>query len=188
MKTLALFDFDGTLYQKDSLIEFTRKTKGNAKFYQGMLWLFPQLSAFKLGMMRNERVKVKFLTFFFKDTAAEKFKKAGERFAHSIPSDLNPGIFDAFLKHIESGHAVCIVSASCAEWIQPWSDVYQVGFIGTKLEITQGKITGKLATKNCYGPEKVERIKAVYNLDDFETIQVYGKGKGDREMLQLARG
>ena len=39
MKTLALFDFDGTLYSKDSLIEFTKLAKGSVKFYQGILLL-----------------------------------------------------------------------------------------------------------------------------------------------------
>jgi hypothetical protein len=32
MRTLALFDFDGTLYKKDSLIEFTRFAKGMCRF------------------------------------------------------------------------------------------------------------------------------------------------------------
>ena len=51
MKTLALFDFDGTLYTKDSLIEFTKSAKGNVKFYQGMLMLSPFLIGLKIGIL-----------------------------------------------------------------------------------------------------------------------------------------
>ena len=65
MKTLALFDFDGTLYSKDSLIEFTKSTKGNLRFYQGILWLSPFLIGLKLGILNNEKVKIKFLKDFF---------------------------------------------------------------------------------------------------------------------------
>jgi hypothetical protein len=43
MKTLALFDFDGTLYKKNSLIAFTKFLKGMMLFYQKMLLLFPDL-------------------------------------------------------------------------------------------------------------------------------------------------
>ena len=38
---------------------------------------------------------------------------------------------------------------------------------------------------NCYGIEKVNRIKEEYDLDEFKNIYVYGNSKGDREMLNL---
>jgi FMN phosphatase YigB (HAD superfamily) len=63
MRTLALFDFDGTLYKKDSLIEFTRFAKGMCRFTK-MLLLFPDLIGLKLRLLPNEKVKVKFLTTF----------------------------------------------------------------------------------------------------------------------------
>ncbi|WP_298224179.1 HAD-IB family hydrolase [Flavobacterium sp.] len=189
MKTLALFDFDGTLYNKDSLIEFTIFANGKVRFYQGLLMLFPSLSGLKLGILNNEKVKVKFLTHFFKDDDVKEFKALAQNFATTkIEKDLNKKTFEYFLKHLESNHTVCIVSASSAYWIEPWSEKYKVPCIGTELETIDGKITGKFTTKNCYGPEKVNRIKAVYDLEQFDVIKVYGSGKGDREMLQLSKG
>lgn len=189
MKTLALFDFDGTLYRKDSLIEFTKATQGNARFFQGLIWLFPQLSALKLGLLHNRKAKEKFLTHFFQNTPITAFDQAGNDFAQQkINADLNPKTFEAFQNHLAAGHTVCIVSASCAAWIKPWSDTHQAAFIGTELEVSDDKITGKLSGENCYGPEKVRRVKAMYHLEDFQTIKVYGSGKGDREMLQLRKG
>lgn len=189
MKTLALFDFDGTLYKKDSLIEFTKSAKGNPCFYKGIVMLSPFLLGLKLGMLDNEKVKIKFLTHFFKNTPVEEFKAITQQFAMTkIEKDLNKKTFAHFLKHIESKHTVCIVSASCADWIKPWSDQYNVKCIGTELEIIDQKIPGNLATKNCYGAEKVNRIKAVFNIEDYDIIKVYGNGKGDFEMLQLSKG
>jgi phosphatidylglycerophosphatase C len=91
------------------------------------------------------------------------------------------------LRHLESGHEVYIVSASASQWIAPWSDQYKAGVIGTQLQIESGRLTGKLASKNCYGIEKVNRIKALLKLEDYQHICIYGSGRGDREMLALAK-
>jgi HAD superfamily hydrolase (TIGR01490 family) len=188
MRTLALFDFDGTLYKKDSLIEFTRFAKGNVPFYKKMLLLFPDLIGLKLRLLPNEKVKVKFLTTFFKGMAIEAFERVARDFAlNEIDKNLDTKIFETLLRHLESGDEVYIVSASASQWIAPWSDQYKAGVIGTQLQIESGRLTGKLASKNCYGIEKVNRIKALLKLEDYQHICIYGSGRGDREMLALAK-
>ena len=188
MKTLALFDFDGTLYEKDSLLEFTKHAKGVPAFWKGILILIPFLFGLKIGFLKNEKVKIKFLTYFFKNTTIQELNAIAQKFAISkIPQNLDVVTFNSFLDHIKSGHTVCIVSASCSNWIRPWSDQYGVKFIGTELETINQKITGNLATRNCFGIEKVNRIEAVFNLDEFNVVKVYGAGKGDFEMLQLSK-
>lgn len=188
MKTLALFDFDGTLYKKDSLLEFTKYAKGHIDFWKGMIVLSPSLVGLKLGFLDNERVKIKFLTYFFSSWTIEEFNTLAQRFAKiKIVQNLNKNNFSSFLKHANSGHTICIVSASCSNWIQPWSDQYGVLFIGSELEVVDQKITGNLATKNCFGAEKVNRIKSLFNLEDYDVVKVYGAGRGDLHMLQLSK-
>jgi phosphatidylglycerophosphatase C len=188
MKTLALFDFDGTLFQKDSLIEFTKFYKGNFAFYKGILFLLPSLIGLRLKILNNQKVKIKFLTHFFKNTDFEEFNTLAQNFAaNKVPQNLNKKTIAFFLEHIKSNHTVCVVSASCPNWIQPWCNQYGVKFIGTELETSNLKITGNLATENCFGIEKVNRIKAIFNLDEFDIIKVYGGGKGDLEMLKLSK-
>ena len=58
--------------------------------------------------------------------------------------------------------------------------------IATRLEIKDDLMTGKFLTKNCYGIEKVNRVKEAYNLDDYDCIYVYGDSRGDKELLELA--
>jgi phosphoserine phosphatase len=48
------------------------------------------------------------------------------------------------------------------------------------------KLSGHLKTKNCYGPEKVRRIREVIDTDEYSTIYAYGDTRGDKEMLELA--
>ena len=58
--------------------------------------------------------------------------------------------------------------------------------IATKLASENNRLTGKFATKNCSGVEKLNRIKENYNLDNYKTIYAYGNSKGDKEMLTIA--
>jgi hypothetical protein len=48
-------------------------------------------------------------------------------------------------------------------------------------------LTGRLLGKNCYGPEKVQRLKTLLgSLEDY-VIYTYGDSKGDRELLAIAQ-
>lgn len=83
-------------------------------------------------------------------------------------------------------HKIIVVSASFAIWIKAWCDKYKLDLISTKAEIINNKITGKIDCKNCYGPEKVNRIKEIFNLDYAKKIYSYGDSRGDKEMLSIA--
>lgn len=188
MKTLALFDFDGTLYKKDSLLEFTKFSKGKIAFFTGMILLLPYLIGLKFGFLKNDRVKIKFISYFFKGIEVEKFIEMGKNFAfQQIDKNVNPSIYEEFQNHLKRGDAIYIVSASVAEWIEPWSLQFGVKVIGTNIEVKNNKLTGNFASKNCYGIEKVRRVNEILNLSDFNIIKVYGSGKGDLEMLQISK-
>lgn len=188
MKTIAFFDFDGTLYKKDSLLEFTKFSRGNLSFYIGLFLLSPYLITLKLRLYSNEKAKNKFIHHFFKDYKYDDFNTLCRNFALAkIEQDLDLETYSKFLNHLENNHLVYIVTASIPEWIEPWSNQFGVLVIGTKIEIKNNLLTGNFSTKNCFGIEKVNRIKEIVNLDEFDEIHVYGNGKGDLEMLALSK-
>ena len=188
LKTLALFDFDSTLFKKNSLIEFTKYSRGYLNFYFGLFYLSPYIILMKLRILSNRNVKQKFIQYFFKNMKYDYFKSVAFDFAlYKIEKNLCSEIYKIFQKHLKENHQVYIVTASIPEWIEPWSQIYGVKVIGTNLEIIANTITGKLATENCFGKEKVTRINASLKLEKFDEIYVYGSGKGDFEMLQLSK-
>ena len=188
MKTIAFFDFDGTLYKKDSLLEFTKFSKGNISFYMGLITLSPYLIALKMGLYSNEKAKIKFIRHFFKDYKYEDFYTLCCTFSLTkIEQNLAKEIYAKFLNHLEENHLVYIVTASIPEWVEPWSNQFGVSVIGTKIEIKDNLVTGNFLTRNCFGIEKTNRIKEIINLDEFDDIHVYGNGKGDLEMLALSK-
>ncbi len=163
-KTLALFDFDKTLYKKDSLLEFTKFSRGNLNFFFGILCLSPFLILMKLGILSNQNVKQKYFQHFFKNFKYDYFKAIAINFAiNEIEKKLSPKIYREFQKHLKAKDKIVIVTASIPEWIAPWSAQFGIEVIGTNLEILDNKITGIFITNNCFGKEKVNRILIVRN-------------------------
>lgn len=185
--TLALFDFDGTLTRKDSLFELIKFIRGKQTFYKGLFRLSPYLFLFKLGVIPNRKAKEKMLTYFFKGMPQDIFQNYCNRFASEIvPALLRKGALPTLRQFKDSGTRIVIVTASAENWIMPWCASMHVEYIASKIEIVDGKITGKLSGKNCHGLEKVYRIKEAIDLSQYDAIYAFGDSKGDLPMLQLA--
>ena len=58
--------------------------------------------------------------------------------------------------------------------------------IATKLEERDGILTGKFASRNCYGVEKVNRLKEFFTDREREYLSAYGDSSGDKPMLNYA--
>jgi HAD superfamily hydrolase (TIGR01490 family) len=127
------------------------------------------------------------LSYFFKGMSEEKFMKVANEYSlKHIDTILRPKAMEKIAWHKEQGHKIVIVSASIECWLKPWCDKNNLDLIATKLEIKDGRVTGKFLTKNCYGIEKENRVQEQYNLDDYDHIYAYGDSRGDKELLELA--
>jgi len=184
---LALFDFDGTLIIKDSLLEFLLFLKGSWKFYVGIGILSPILIFYKLGLIKNGRAKEFLLMYFIGGSEAQEFQRLCDLFSlNRIPKLIRTEALEKLRYHQSIGDAVYIITASPENWICAYAQRISVKVIATKLVVSNGKITGKLLGKNCYGVEKANRIRAEINLEEFDLISAYGDSAGDKEMLDLA--
>ena len=187
MNKIALFDFDGTITTDDSLLKFIRFVVGDRRFLLGLVVLSPMLVLYKLKLIPNYKAKQKMLSWFFKGMSKEAFLKVANEYSLvHIDKILRPKAIEKINWHKNQGHKVVVVSASIEFWLRPWCEKNGLELIATKLEIKDDIVTGKLLSKNCYGVEKVNRIKEIYNLKDFEYIYSYGDSSGDKQMLELA--
>ncbi len=169
------------------MLELAKFMRGNLSYYLGMFLISPWLISMKLGLVSKTNAKEKFLTYFFGDTSIENFTIVCNNFCEKLlPYLIRDDAMKAIEKHVENKTLVVIVSASAENWVAPWCLKHNIQFICTQLVVENGKINGKLNGKNCNGNEKVDRIKARFNLSDFSTIDCYGDTPGDYEMLQLA--
>ncbi|MEQ8361805.1 MAG: HAD-IB family hydrolase [Cyclobacteriaceae bacterium] len=185
--SLAVFDFDGTLIKSDSFLEFIRFYKGVRNFYFGILLWSPLLVLMKARLLSNSRIKQYVLSYFFEGENIKYFNSRGDEFARRcIPRMLNPEAMEKLHWHLREGHKVLIISASAENWIKAWSDLFRVELIATKLEVKNNLLTGSISGSNCYGIEKLRRLREHVDLSAYSEIFVYGDSKGDKEILSIA--
>jgi len=186
-KTIAFFDFDGTITTKDTMLELIKFCKGKRAFYSGMMLLSPSLIALKLGLISAQSAKEKMLTHFFGGTSVNDFNEKCKAFSTSeLPKLIRPAALKKIQEHLSEGHQVVVVSASAENWVSDWCHENDIQSIATRLQIINDAITGKIEGANCNGIEKVNRIKQQYDLSQYQTIYCYGDTKGDKPMLSLA--
>jgi len=186
-KSLALFDFDGTLTEKDSFQVFIKYSAGVGKFIVGLLLLSPTLIFFKLGFLKSEETKIKVLRYFFKNWDEVKFMRTASAFSREkVPELIKKSAEERLKWHAKQNHKIVIVTASIRCYLEEWCTSRGFDLIATELEVEDGKITGNLSTPNCRGEEKVRRIKSLYKLDEYEHIFAYGDSPSDKYMLELA--
>jgi len=184
---LALFDFDGTITNKDSMFDFIHFAVGGVNFYCGLALLSPMLLAFKLKLLSNQSAKQTLLSYYFKDWNESLFKQVATNYSLTrIDLIIRPEALTKIKWHQQNGDAIVIVSASIECWLKAWCVKHHLGLIATRLEIKDQKLTGAFSTKNCFAAEKVNRINQQFDLDRYDTIYAYGDSSGDLEMLDLA--
>jgi phosphatidylglycerophosphatase C len=184
---LALFDFDGTVTKKDSFLVFIRFYVTKWKLFQGVFILSPIFIAYKLKLISNEKAKKGFVKYFFGGEDELEFDRKCNIFGNTVlPKILRKSALTNLIQHKKQGHKVIIVSASLENYLIDWCKNNDFELIATKLETSNGLITGNFSSKNCYGKEKVERIHSHINLADYLEIYAYGDTKGDLPMLELA--
>ena len=184
---IALFDFDGTLTHKDSFWAFLKFTHGKAGLLRHFMYLWPVLFLYKAGLLPNYRAKKIVFRHFYKNWPAPLFQEKSKLFCSQVlPKILNTKALAKLNWHQKQGHRVVIVSAMFEPVLQPWCTENQVRLIATKLEIKNGKITGNFSSGNCYGQEKVSRIKLEGLLENKPFIYAYGDSAGDKPLLALA--
>lgn len=185
--SIAFFDFDGTITRKDTLFEIIRYHKGEASLYMGLLVLSPALILFKMKLVSNQAIKQLVLQYFFRNMPEDVFRERCAEFCRDrLPSLVRDSALNAIRQHLAKGHQVSVVTASGQEWVAPWCESLGIGCIGTRLEIRNAKITGRIHGVNCNGEEKVNRILQQFDLSGYDDIYAYGDTVGDKPMLQMA--
>lgn len=185
---LYLVDFDGTLTFRDSFVGFLRFA---VPMWKRIVW-FPYslvvTIAFFARILDNGKAKEVLLRPFFGNTRSDVFNATMRSFGTSMW--MNRSIRPELLEHLQNakgdGHRVVVVTASLEGWVGAWCDQHGFECIGSMHEVADGVVTGRLASKNCYGAEKVARIKKYTDISEYSYVEAWGNSSGDKEMLEVA--
>lgn len=184
---LALFDFDGTVTHKDSMLPFLKFCVPVHKYILNLIVLMPKVVLYYLGFIDSGRLKSAFLKRFFNNWTEDRLNISAETYYDLIlKHDIRPFMAERIDWHINKGDDVYLVTASSGIWVQPFCKEKGIGCISTEMEFENGRFTGKLTGKNCKGKEKTIRIKSELHLEKYDRIYAYGDSKADKPMLELA--
>lgn len=186
-KTVAAFDFDGTITTKDSLFLFLFFQCRPITFLRNAIPALYYVLLYKLKLIPNFVAKEALFSLFFKGMTLTAFNKRCEQFLGCLQKNIRQ---EAELKlrwHQSEEHEVVIISASIENWLLPLARQFGIGhLLATKIEVKSGVLTGKFLSKNCFGPEKVSRLLERFPDRENYTLYGYGDSKGDRELLAEA--
>lgn len=187
-KTVAAFDFDGTITASDSLRDFVRFTVGDLQYVSGLIRTIPWLAGMALGLCSRGTAKSRFLAATLGGMREKELLRAAGRYVEArLPVLIRPEMLARLREHQRRSHTTVLVSASPSLYLEPWAK--SAGFdavLATELEFVGGRFTGRLASPNCRGPEKVRRLRQWLGDGRRRVLYAYGDSAGDREMLKLA--
>ena len=168
-----LYDFDKTIYDGDSSVNFYKYClKKNPLIFTYLIKFTIYYSLYKLNLNTKEKAKenlFKFVTKFNNiDNIVEDFW------------NININKIKDFYKDKDHSNDI-IISASPEFLLKPICNKLQVkDLIASPIN----KNTGLYHGKNCHGEEKVRRLKDKYN--NIEVLEAYSDNLSDIPMLSLA--
>ena len=188
-KSVAAFDFDGTITYRDSFPAFLFYAVGPVQAIWKFFLSAPFLIGFALKLVSRQKAKEGVLTRFFKGWPEEKLAQIGERFAREkIPKTIRPEALKRLKWHQERGDCLALVSASVDIYLKPWGK--SMGFdhiLTSRVEVDRdGKVTGFLIGSNCRREEKVRRLEESIGPTEEYELFAYGDSDGDHELLEAA--
>ncbi len=187
-RKVAAFDFDGTLTEKDTFLEFIAFVHGKASLLWGIFLFSPLLLAMKMKLYPNWKVKQRVFSWFFKGMMYTVFSAKGREFAEKIKGMCNEKGQKMLQEWQEQGADIYVISASIDEWVRPYSESRNIKeVLATKIEVDKnGCLTGRFSSKNCYGQEKVNRLLKVEPERNNYYLFACGDSRGDQDLLQFA--
>lgn len=180
---LFLFDFDGTLTKKDSMIEFliflypTRY-----KFYFKSLKFIPYLVFFLLNFIDLKKCKNHFLYIHLKNFSREELEIKSKLFSDFLLKNLYPKAKD-YINTLSDDDDKYIVTASLDIWMTNFAKKINFNLISTKSIFINERFS--CFDSNCNGDIKVTMIKQNIKLEKYDKIFVFGNSKKDYPMMSL---
>jgi phosphatidylglycerophosphatase C len=185
---LALFDFDGTLTDRELFPDFMHFAVTPRRLAIGRVVLAPVVVGYKLGLVSGVATRACLVDFAFRGRSEDELRDAGERFAREIvPAALRPEAMARLRWHREQGDTVVVVSGAFDLYLSHWCAQHGLDLLCSSLESRDGVMTGRYAGAQCAGAEKARRVRERYDLSRFDTVYAYGDTREDRELLALAQ-
>jgi len=189
---VAAFDFDGTLTEGGSVLDFLVALRGLRPVISATAALAPRLAhgAVVGGTVADETKELLFCRTLGGVTSS-RVDEVSDRFArHHLARHLRTAVRARFDWHRDRGDRVVIVSASPEAYVRVAGTLLGAdGVVATRLAVDdEGVLTGRYEGANCRGEEKLRRLRSWMEETgaDPGRLWAYGNSRGDLRMLRAA--
>jgi phosphatidylglycerophosphatase C len=185
MVKYAVFDLDGTLTRKDTLIEVLCFLRSRITVRLNLLLLLPVLILSKLKLIDSGNVKAKLIYNCLAKFDEKHIRSKCALFSEqNLPSLITPNMQARLNWHVEQGHQVIIATASLDLWVNAWCKANSYWVVCTEALFIQGQLQPVFKSKNCKGYEKLMKIKALLKDKSGELAYGYGDTPPDLYFLR----
>jgi phosphatidylglycerophosphatase C len=187
---IAVFDFDGTITERDTLVGFLAFIGGRRTLAAALAAQAPRLARGIRSSEHRNAAKEQVLGKMLGGRSHADVVDAGVRYAQLLPRGFRRATLDRIADHRGRGHRLVIVSASLVFYLRPVAD--DLGFddvIAVDMEVgSDGLLTGALVGPNVRKAEKAVRLRAWLDAraDAPHELWAYGDSDGDEELLAMA--
>lgn len=184
---LALFDFDGTITDRELYPDFVRFAATPRQIAIGRLTLAPLVLGYRLGVVSGNTTRERITDFAFRGRSLDDLEAVGERFARDvIPASLRPQAMERIQWHREQGDTIAVVSGGFDLYLKHWCAQHGLALMCSSLQMRDGIATGRYQGAQCVGGEKARRVRECHDLSRYPVVYAYGDTPEDRELLALA--
>lgn len=182
---VAVFDLDGTITKRDTLLPFLRSLS-SLRLARGLITATPSMALSLWKREHRDKAKESMIRATFAGRPTEEIRSATDGFADQlVPDGLIPLTMERVREHQDHGHRIVIASATPAAVVVPIAERLDIdSVIATELEISNGVFTGQLVGANNRGDEKRRRVLAQLGAPpDY----AYGNLPDDRPLLDVSQ-
>lgn len=187
-RTVAVFDFDGTITRRDSLVPFVIHVVGPARAAGAALRESAGFLAMAAGRGNRDATKAAFLRHAIGGLPMSVLEQSALEFARGlVATRARVDIVQRVREHRDAGHELVVISASPAIYVSHAAAELGIATtLATELAVDDhGRMTGAFVGGNVRGAEKVRRLETHLHGRDVR-VWAYGDSAGDRELLQRA--
>ena len=184
---LALFDFDGTITERETMPDFMRAAVRPGRLIVGKLIFMPLVLGYKLGVISGSIVRAAICRFGFWGIPSAELEQHGLAFAEQfLPSVLRPQAMERIAWHKSRGDRIVVVSGGLDLYLAHWAKTHNLEVLCSSLEQREGRFTGRYRGSQCVRAEKVRRVQEALNAGSYEKVFAYGDTPEDHELLAMA--
>lgn len=184
---LALFDFDGTITDREKMPDFMHFSVRPRRLSLGKIFLLPLILGYKINLVPGITVRAAICLFGFWRVSVQELERLGQLFAKEfLPTTLRTEAMARIAWHKARGDTVVVVSGGLDVYLRHWCKQHGVELLCSVLDQRGGKLTGRYLGRQCVRDEKARLVEARFPPARFNRIYAYGDTPEDRELLALA--